>query len=80
MQIHELINDDLSIHYLIHADVDDMKALQVAMRFASDAIEAADLAPDNKAALLAILIAHYPITSYEEKMAKIPKPPLPKDD
>ena len=51
MQIHELINDDLSIHYLIHADVDDMKALQVAMRFASDAIEAADLAPDNKAAL-----------------------------
>ncbi len=77
MQIHELINDDLTIHYLIHCDVNDMKSLQVAMRHAADAIEKADLGPDSSAALLATLLAHYPITTYEEKMAAIP---LPKDE
>lgn len=80
MDIHELINDDLSIHYLIHCDVEDMKALQVAARYAANAIEAAETPTGGKAALLATLLAHYPITTYEEKMAAIPKPPLPTDD
>ncbi len=84
MQVHEIIEDDLSIHYLIQMEPQDMAALKLAMKYAELVLNDAtwdkfssDTTVHNHAALIASVLAYYPILTYEEKMAARP---LPKAD
>lgn len=78
MQIHEIINDDLSIHYLFQVSPEDMQAIKVMAQHADTAMDGLDLGHYKHAALIATILANYPITTYQEKMDAIP--PLKKAD
>ena len=67
MQIHEIIEDDLTIHYLFQVNPEDMKAIKEAMKYAA---ENTFLPPG--AALVATILGNYPITTYQEKLDAIP--------
>lgn len=71
MQIHEIINDDLSIHYLFQVDPEDMQAFKVMAQHADTAMDGLDLGDYKKAALIATILANYPITTYAQKLAQI---------
>ena len=80
MKVHEIINDDLTIHYLIHMDPDDMKGLKVLAQHADNAMDGLDLGDYARAALLATIFANYPITTYQQKIAANDVIPLPKTE
>lgn len=78
MQIHEIINDDLTIHYILQIDNDDMHALKL-LGIEGEKTFNGKHEPDTierRAAFIATLLAVYPITTYEDKMrqAALQKP------
>ncbi len=66
MKIYNIIEDDLSVNYLIQVNANEMKALQVATLEAEEILNKLDVTTPPLAALLATQIAHYPMVNLQK--------------
>lgn len=72
MKIHEIIEDDLTIHYLFQVTPEDMQAFKLMGIEGEKTFNhtPGDDKINNRAAFLSTVLAVYPITTYEDKMRK----------